>query len=121
MDINDADLRGSTALHWACFARSEFALSYTLSMNPDLEIKDKAGNTALHLAVKSIPQIRSTRPVRALLLRGADRAARNNKDESCLDMARGADDMPEYQLNELESMLQPPRYLECMLPRFFSL
>ena len=55
MDINDADLRGSTALHWACFARSEFALSYTLSMNADLEIKDKAGNTALHLAIKSTP------------------------------------------------------------------
>ena len=73
MDINDADLRGSTALHWACFARSEFALSYTLAMNPKLEIKDKAGNTALHLAVKSVPMIRSTRPVRALLLRGADR------------------------------------------------
>jgi len=40
MDINDADDRGSTALHWACFAKSEFALSYILSMKPDLEYRD---------------------------------------------------------------------------------
>lgn len=80
MDINDADHRGSTALHWACFARSEFALSYILSMKPDLEYQDKAGNTPLHLAIKSVPQLRSTRPVRALLLRGANRSATNFKD-----------------------------------------
>ena len=55
MDINDADHRGSTALHWACFARSDFALSYVLSMKPDLEYQDKAGNTPLHLAIKSVP------------------------------------------------------------------
>jgi ankyrin repeat protein len=77
MDINDADLRGSTALHWACFARSEFALSYILSMTPDLEYTDNVGNTPLHLAIKSVPTLRSTRPVRALLLRGADRSAVN--------------------------------------------
>jgi len=54
MDINDKDLRGSTPLHWACFANSEFALSYLLAMSPDLEVKDKAGNTPLHLAIKSV-------------------------------------------------------------------
>lgn len=55
MDINDADLRGSTALHWAAFAKSEFALSYILSMSPDLEFTDNVGNTPLHLAIKSVP------------------------------------------------------------------
>jgi ankyrin repeat protein len=79
MDINDADNRGSTPMHWACFARSEFALSYLLAMKPDLEYKDKAGNTPLHLAIKSVPILQSTRPVRALLIRGADRATRNDK------------------------------------------
>jgi ankyrin repeat protein len=37
MDVNDGDDRGSTPVHWACFARSEFALSYLLAMKPDLE------------------------------------------------------------------------------------
>ena len=91
MDINDADLRGSTALHWSCFAKSEFALSYTLSMNPKLEKKDKAGNTPLHLAIKSTSAIKSTRPVRALLLRGANRNARNTKDQGCIDLVRQDD------------------------------
>lgn len=40
LSIDIADNRGSTALHWACFARSEFALSYILSMHPDLEYED---------------------------------------------------------------------------------
>ena len=80
MDINCEDLRGSRPLHWACFANSEFALSYLLAMLPDLEVKDKAGNTPLHLAIKSVPQLNSTRPVRALLIRGSDRFSRNLKD-----------------------------------------
>jgi ankyrin repeat protein len=41
-------------LHWACFARSEFALSYILSMHPDLEYEDNQGMTPLHLAIKSV-------------------------------------------------------------------
>jgi len=80
MMIDDADNRGSTALHWACFARSEFALSYILSMQPNLEYQDNQGNTPLHLAIKSVATLRSTRPVRALLLRGAKRSAKNKRD-----------------------------------------
>lgn len=54
MDVDIQDNRGSTPLHWACYSRSEVALNYILSMNPNLEIKDDQGYTALHLAVKSI-------------------------------------------------------------------
>ena len=38
MDINDVDNRGTTPLHWACFSKSEFALSYILALNPNLEV-----------------------------------------------------------------------------------
>ena len=31
VDINQQDKRGSTPLHWACYANSEIALSYLLS------------------------------------------------------------------------------------------
>ena len=73
MDINEPDKRGSTPLHWACYSRSEFALSYILALGPELEIQDQAGFTPLHLAIKSVGELKSTRPVRALLLKGASR------------------------------------------------
>jgi len=77
MSLDEVDNRGSTPLHWACYSKSEFALSYILAMNPNLETKDQAGFTPLHLAIKSVGELKSTRPVRALLLKGASRAAKN--------------------------------------------
>mmetsp|Transcript_15391 Transcript_15391/g.10778 ORF Transcript_15391/g.10778 Transcript_15391/m.10778 type:complete len:85 (+) Transcript_15391:1-255(+) len=84
MDINFQDYRGSTPLHWACYSRSEFALNYLLSMNPNMELKDLQGYTPLHLAIKSVGQLSSTRPVRALLLKGADRDAVDKDGNSCI-------------------------------------
>ena len=75
MSINVKDNRGSTPLHWACYSRSEVALNYILSLNPNLEAKDDQGFTPLHLAVKSVEYLKSTRPVKALLLKGSNRAA----------------------------------------------
>jgi|TARA_B110000305_G_C19223815_1_gene531855 ankyrin repeat protein len=73
MDINVRDSKFSTPLHWACYTRSEMALTYLLSMKPNLEAKDVQGFTALHIAVASVAKLGSTRNVKALLLRGADR------------------------------------------------
>lgn len=52
MSLENLDLRGSTPLHWACFARSEFALTYILALRVNMERKDNAGYTPLHLAIK---------------------------------------------------------------------
>ena len=71
MNLNDVDNRGSTPLHWACYSKSEFALSYILAMNPNLEIQDLEGLTPLHLAVRTSEDILTTRSIRALLLKGA--------------------------------------------------
>lgn len=79
VNINKQDKRGSTPLHWACYSQSEIALSYLLAWGPDLNIKDQEGFTPLHLAVKSVDAIESTRPVRFLLIRGADKTLRDNK------------------------------------------
>lgn len=76
MSLDDIDNKGSTPLHWACYSKSEFALSYILAMNPNLETSDKAGYTPLHLAIKATGELKSTRSVRALLLKGASRSAR---------------------------------------------
>ncbi len=69
MDINSVDNRGSTPLHWACYSKSEIALNYLLSMDASLEVRDQTGFTPLHLAIKSVESLKSTRPVRALLLK----------------------------------------------------
>ena len=66
----------------ACFSCSEESLDFLLKLEIEgqkinLELKDESGYTPLHLAVKSVAAIKSTRPVRALLLKGADRKARN--------------------------------------------
>ena len=47
-------------------------------MEPDLEIADQNGLTPLHLAVRAVPEMQSTRHVKALLLKGSNRAAANN-------------------------------------------
>ena len=64
-------------MHWACYSKSEFAQAYILAMDPDLEIQDTSGLTPLHLAIKSVGELGSTRPVRSLLLKGASRDAVN--------------------------------------------
>ena len=78
MDLRSKDNRQSTPIHWACYSKSEIALCYLLAWISDLEDKDNEGYTPLHLAVKSVEQLRSTRPVRTLLVRGAKRDSLDN-------------------------------------------
>ena len=80
------DNKQSTPLHWACYSRSEVALNYLLAMNPNLEAKDQKGLTPLHLAVKSVEILQSCRPVKALLIKGANRDARDNENNRPVDL-----------------------------------
>lgn len=80
-----------TPLHWACYSCSELALDYLLNFKPynkniNIEAKDEYGYTPLHLAVKSVAVLKSTRPVRTLLLKGAKRNVTNNLGEKPKDM-----------------------------------
>lgn len=86
MDIKSRDHRNSTPLHWACYSKSEIALCYLLAWMDDLEEKDIEGYTALHLAVKSVEQIRTTRPVRTLLVRGASRDSVDKQGRKPVDL-----------------------------------
>lgn len=86
IDINIRDKKDSTPLHWACFTRSEMALSYILSMKPDLEAKDMYGFTPLHIAVTAVEKLGSTRNVKALLLRGASRNSVDKKNKTAADL-----------------------------------
>jgi palmitoyltransferase len=73
LDINERDRRDSTPLHWAAFAGAELTMSYILAWNADIDAVDSKGLTALHLAVKSSEDIRSTKGIKLLLIKGADR------------------------------------------------
>jgi len=52
-------------------------MCYLIAWERDYELKDIEGYTPLHLAVKSVEDFGYTRPVRTLLIRGADRNERN--------------------------------------------
>lgn len=73
LTINTTDSRGSTPLHWAIFSSCELAMVFILGwvQMEELNHKDEEGNTALHLAIKIVDELRSTRPVRSLLYNGA--------------------------------------------------
>lgn len=67
----------------------------------------------MQLAVRSVFEIRTTRPVRALLLKGASRNATNKKDETCIDLIKP--ETPHNLKLELQQMLKVPRYIECFM------
>ena len=73
--INSRDLRDSTPLHWAAFSGSELTLSYIIAWGGDLNDVDSKGLTPLHLAVKSYKENRSTKGIKQLLIKGANRDA----------------------------------------------
>lgn len=86
VDIQSKDNRLSTPLHWACYSKSEIALCYLLAWVEDIEHHDIEGFTPLHLAVKTVEQLRSTRPVRTLLVRGSKRTARDKSGRRPVDL-----------------------------------
>ena len=86
MDLRSKDNRGSTPLHWACYSKSEIALCYILSWLHTLDDRDIEGYTPLHLAVKSVESLRSTRPVRSLLIRGASRDVLDNNNRKPIEL-----------------------------------
>lgn len=57
----------------------------------------------MHLAVKSVEVLKSTRPVRALLLKGANRNPKCNNGKTPTDMI--SDHMPEGIRLDLEQIL----------------
>lgn len=113
MDINEIDHRGSTPLHWACYSRSEFALSFLLALKPDLEIQDKMGFTPLHLAIRAADELKSTRAVRSLLLKGAKRSPKTLEGQSCTDLINKS--LPVNMKEELQQILVEPSYVECCM------
>lgn len=73
-------------MHWACYSKSEVALCYLLSWVQDIDCQDVEGYTPLHLAVKSVETLKSSRPVRTLLIRGASREVKDKNGKRPIDL-----------------------------------
>lgn len=82
------DLNNSSPIHWACAKGSENILQYLLAWGPtDINSQDSLGLTPLHLAVKSAEDIKSTRMVRLLLIRGAERNIKDIYGRKAINIA----------------------------------
>lgn len=55
------------------YFRAESSVSYLLAWKADVNAIDSSGLSPLHLAVKAADELKSTRSVRHLLIKGADR------------------------------------------------
>jgi len=86
LDINSRDKKESTPLHWAAFSGAELALSYILSWEADVDAQDIKGLTPLHLAVRASEDIRSTRSIRHLLMKGANKNLEDIEGRRAIDM-----------------------------------
>ena len=69
--------------------------------------------TPLHLAVKSVETLKNTRPVRALLIKGAPRDVTDNLDRKPIDLAEFI--TSENLKLELIQCLQKPKDMNCLM------
>jgi ankyrin repeat protein len=113
LDLRSTDNRNSTPLHWACYSKSEVALVYLLAWVQKLDDQDVEGYTPLHLAVKSVEQLKTTRPVRALLMRGAPRNVQDQNGEVPADLIHHV--TTEWLQKTLRNELDEPRSLDCLM------
>mmetsp|Transcript_17079 Transcript_17079/g.26424 ORF Transcript_17079/g.26424 Transcript_17079/m.26424 type:complete len:159 (+) Transcript_17079:180-656(+) len=80
-----------------------------------MSLQDIDGFTPLHLAIKSSEQIKSGRPMRALLMKGANRDARDKKGRRPADLI---DDIKDENLQgELRQGLQDGGKCDCLMLR----
>ena len=78
-----------------------------------MNLPDQEGYTPLHLAVKSVDSVESTRPVRFLLIRGADKERIDKQGRTPMDIL---DEVRSPDLaNELRRMLGEGKKLECLM------
>jgi ankyrin repeat protein len=89
LDMNRfQDIKGCTPLHWACAKGAEDVLQYLLAWGCKVNHQDQMGISPLHLAVKRCDESKNVRMVRFLLIRGANKHARDQFGRRAIDIAQ---------------------------------
>lgn len=106
VDLRARNAKGRTALHVAALEGADQTASVIIAWSQDLDEKDDWGMTALHLAAFS----QCYRVVRHLLMAGAQRSLRDNKNATARDLAITRNNL------ELADMLKTPSCLSSLNP-----
>jgi ankyrin repeat protein len=72
ISINSRDREMSTPLHWACISQSHTVVQYLLAWGADVNAKDSAGFTPLHLAVKDLEKHQDFSTCKKLIFKGGN-------------------------------------------------
>ena len=115
MEMTSVDNRKSTPINWACFSNSEVALIYLLGFVDYryLSMQDIDGFTPLHTAVRASEKLKSGRPVRALLMRGADKTIQDKQGRTALDLTNDIEDKKIQA--EVRLFLQTESKFDCLM------
>lgn len=108
LNVNSQDHWGRTGLTNAtAYDENEDIVKYLLAKNPDIDIKDESGNTALIIAC----MFGCKRIVQILLDKNADVSILNETGESALDVARA------YNKPEIAMLLE--NYIRVLFLKFY--
>jgi uncharacterized protein len=83
--LSTSNGEGNSVLHDLVYSQSADNLPYIIQLSGDLNIKNKAGLTPLHLAVQ---RNASEKIIKILMDAGADPKIKDSKGESALDLAK---------------------------------
>jgi len=113
LNVNARDAKESTPLHWACYAGAESSVAYLLAWKAEVNAVDINGISPLQLAIKSAEELKSSRSVRHLLIKGADRNNRDKNGRTPMDIVKEIR-VPELQA-ELSQFLQESGGWQCLM------
>jgi ankyrin repeat protein len=85
LDINSTDIRKSTPLHWSAYSGTELTLSFIIAWGGNINAIDQKGLTPLHFTVKQYKETNSTKGIKLLLIKGADRNALDFENKKPID------------------------------------
>ncbi len=113
LNVNARDAKQSTPLHWACYAGAESSVAYLLAWGADVNSVDQQGLSPLHLAVKAAEDLKSTRSVRHLLIKGANRKYQDQLGRTPMDIVQEVR-LPGLK-EELRQFLEEPTSCQCFM------
>lgn len=83
--IDDEDSNGNTPLHYACYHSSEYASFWLMGFGHNVNCQNKNGDTPMHMLIKSKKDMYSTKTVRELIFKGANRSIKNMQGKCPID------------------------------------